>query len=277
MSVGQPKNETRMRVVAGLALLLFAGLQPAQAKLPPLLENLTNDDRIKDSQPESGAPEKVDPEKELFKVRTTDDERLQARSEVYFLTDKISNCRERSLHIPGLDLNTLSKEQREHLEQSLAAIRARQLASFLNRRGTSLAILGDNAKALNDLDEALDIDGEYAPAYNNRAWLRAQKGELKGALSDVNKALELAPQMAEAYDTRGTINLAMKKASDALADFHNSIICNPKYAEAYFHRALAHKALGNQEKSKEDQAKAKELQYPVPETPAAETAAPEKK
>lgn len=236
--------------------------QPAQANLPPILEGFTDDERIKDTPEDVASVE--DPEKDLFKVRTKSDEKLQARSEVYFLTDKISNCRERSLHIPGLDLSTLSKEKREHIEQSLAAIRARQLAGFLNKRGTSLAILGDNARALSDLDEALDVDSEYAPAYNNRAWLRAQKGELKGALSDVNKALELAPQMAEAFDTRGTINLALKKNTDALADFNSSIACNPKYAEAYFHRSVAYKMMGNQEKSKEDEAKAKELQYPVP-------------
>lgn len=250
-----PKPEAVMPV---LLLCLLTAVLPMEAKLPPVLQSFTDDDRVKDA-PEDKVDEK-NPEAEIFKVRTTNDEKLQARSEIYFLTDKITSCRDRSLHIPGLDLSTLPRERRETLEQSLAAIRARQLASLLNRRGTSLAILGDNSRALNDLDEAVNFDAEYAPAYNNRAWLRAQKGELKEALTDVNKALELAPKMAEAYDTRGAINLVLKKTGDAIEDFNVSINCNPRYAEAYFHRSIAHKLMGNLDKYKEDESRAKELE-----------------
>lgn len=196
-------------VLGSLATLLCSS--QAIAQKPPLLPSFTLNDGVTT---DDASDDNLISENNLFKVRTTGDEKLKARTEVVYLTEKIGNCRERSLHIPGLDMMSLPKDKRESLEMSLNAIRSRQLASLLNRRGTFLAILGNQNNALRDLDEAVDFDSEYAPAYNNRAWLRAQQGELNGALSDVNKALSLAPKMEEAYDTRGTINLAQKRLNE---------------------------------------------------------------
>ncbi len=238
-----------------LATLIYSS--QATAQRPPVLPGFTLNDGVATDDPGDDA---LISESDLFKVRTSGDEKLKARTEVVYLTEKIGNCRERSLHIPGLDMMSLPKDKRESLEMSLNAIRSRQLASLLNRRGTFLAILGNQNNALRDLDEAVDFDSEYAPAYNNRAWLRAQQGELSGALSDVNKALSLAPKMEEAYDTRGTINLAQKRLNEALNDFNTSIDLNDKYAEAYYHRAIAHKLLGDIASYKADENIAKQLE-----------------
>lgn len=246
----------RHSLVLGLIATLLGSSQ-AVAQKPPLLPAFTLNDGVTS---DDANDDNLISETNLFKVRTTGDEKLKARTEVVYLTEKIGNCRERSLHIPGLDLMSLPKDKRESLEMSLNAIRARQLASLLNRRGTFLAILGNQNNALRDLDEAVDFDSEYAPAYNNRAWLRAQQGELNGALSDVNKALALAPKMEEAYDTRGTINLAQKRLNEALNDFNTSIDLNDKYAEAYYHRAIAHKLLGDIASYKADENIARQLE-----------------
>ncbi|MBX9942064.1 MAG: tetratricopeptide repeat protein [Candidatus Obscuribacterales bacterium] len=258
-SKAKPVKLLYMSLTAWLAL---SGLPtaPALATLPPVLDGLSSasDDRDNKKQ--------ADPENNIFFVASTKDEKLQAQGEIYFLSDKINHFRERLPSLPGLDLSSLSEENRKIFEQNLQAlqaIQAHQLARLLNRRGTFHAILGDQLKALSDLDEAVQFDDSYAPAYNNRAWLRAQKGSLSDALADVNKALELSPKMAEAYDTRGSINLALKNLEAAIKDFDASIECNPKYAEAYFHRALAYKSMGNQEKYQSDKSKARELDYPI--------------
>ncbi len=249
------KNLSQSALLGAVTALVCGSAVLAQR--PPVLPSLTLNDGV--AADDVGDKELIT-EANLFKVRTSGDEKLKARNEVVFLTEKIGNCRERSLHIPGLDMMSLPKDKRESLEMSLNAIRSRQLASLLNRRGTFLAILGNQNNALRDLDEAVDFDSEYAPAYNNRAWLRAQQGQLSGALSDVNKALSLAPKMEEAYDTRGTINLAQKRLNEALNDFNTSIDLNDKYAEAYYHRAITHKLMGDLASYKADENVAKQLE-----------------
>lgn len=215
-----------------------------------------------DGMTEKAGEEKISSESEhdIFKVKSSGDDKLQARSKVYFLTNAITNCREHSLRIPGLDLSVLPREKRDEIERGLAAMKQRKLASLLNQRGTSHVILGDSRLAIKDLDEAVDSDAEYAPAYNNRAWVRAQLGKFELALDDINKALSLAPRMEEAYDTRGSIKLVQRKFTEALSDFNTSIDLNGKYAEAYYHRAITYKLMGDQKNSRSDSERAKKLE-----------------
>lgn len=239
-----------------LAILISsANLPCALANLPMVFPDPTGEDAPK--------KQKAVEKSSLFAVPSTTVERMEARTKISFLSEKISQAQERTLIIPDLDLTKLPKEKRELVERALAATQARRLAALLNQRGTYLAVIGDNSKALGDLDEAVTTDAGYAPAYNNRAWMRALEGDLQSALKDVNKAIELAPDMAEAYDTRGTINLAMHKLDEAMVDFTDSITKKPAYAEAYFHRALAHKAMGHKSQFVLDERRAKELGYPA--------------
>ena len=52
---------------------------------------------------------------------------------------------------------------------------------------------GDLAGALDDLNQAIEIDPKHAPAFGNRGLLRQTQGDLPGALADWRKALEVAP------------------------------------------------------------------------------------
>jgi tetratricopeptide (TPR) repeat protein len=96
-------------------------------------------------------------------------------------------------------------------ERAMAASQSRKLAALLNQRGTCLALIGERSKAISDLDEAVISDKNYAPAFNNRAWMLAQAPSRHG---NVNKAMT-SPKWPEAYDTRGTIYLALKQYEQA--------------------------------------------------------------
>ncbi|MBU6451240.1 MAG: hypothetical protein KGS72_05655 [Cyanobacteria bacterium REEB67] len=220
---------------------------PAMAILPPHGPNLADET--------SGLQDK------LFLMRSNIKERIDAQVQIPNLTDKIIRLEDPDFIKPDIDRSKLSAEKIALIEREVARHRLHILATFLYRRGTLLAVLGDNEKAMSDLGAALNSDSNYAPAYNNRACLKASEGDFDGALADANKALTLAPNFVEAYDTRGAVYLAKKQYQKARLDFDHAIAARPAYAEAFYHRALLMKALGKESDWQTDFQKAKQLGY----------------
>ncbi|MFQ6121285.1 MAG: tetratricopeptide repeat protein, partial [Methanosarcinales archaeon] len=62
---------------------------------------------------------------------------------------------------------------------------------------------GKSKEAIECYDKALELNPEYAKAYNNRGNAYYYKGELDLAIEDYNKAIKLNPDLAEAYNNRG--------------------------------------------------------------------------
>ncbi|MFA6208850.1 MAG: hypothetical protein WCT03_02110 [Candidatus Obscuribacterales bacterium] len=243
---------------AAAVAITSLGAQSAMAKLPSTFA---------DPAAEDGAKSAGSPSTNLFVVRTSTAEKMQAMSNVSLLNERISQMQENSAAAPKLNLDPnltkISPQKREMFERAMAASQSRKLAALLNQRGTCLALIGERSKAISDLDEAVISDKNYAPAFNNRAWMMAQAGNLDAAMVDVNKAIELAPEMAEAYDTRGTIHMALKEYDAAMKDFNSSVEHKDDYAEAYYHRAVLHKLQGRMSQFSADEKRAIELGYPV--------------
>lgn len=65
----------------------------------------------------------------------------------------------------------------------------RNLANLYNVRGLCLAEKGDLQKALADLDKAVELDGKFAEALANRAFIKKAAGDLAGGKADAQAAL----------------------------------------------------------------------------------------
>lgn len=92
--------------------------------------------------------------------------------------------------------------------------------------------------------KAIELNPNYAEAYNNRGVAYYDKGEFNKAIEDYNKAIELNPNDAEAYNNRG---VAYKKKGDifkAIEDYTKAIELNPNLAEAYNNIANAYLKIG---------------------------------
>jgi lipoprotein NlpI len=77
----------------------------------------------------------------------------------------------------------------------------------------------------------------------------AQKGDLDKAIDDFDQAIELDPQNADAYYNRGRIKNQLKEWDEAVADFTRSIKLNPQNADAYLNRGFAEISRGNLDES----------------------------
>lgn len=84
--------------------------------------------------------------------------------------------------------------------------------------------------------KAIELDRNFACAYNNRGFSYTALEQYKKAIADYNQAIKLDPKCADAYYNRGIRYVDMEKYEKAMADYDQAIKNNPKYAMAYYNR-----------------------------------------
>jgi tetratricopeptide (TPR) repeat protein len=100
-------------------------------------------------------------------------------------------------------------------------------AAELMKRGLLLKEKGDNDRALDAFNRALELKPSDAALYNVRGLCRRSKGDYDGAINDFDKAIALYPTFAEAFNNRGVVKLSKKDYAGAIADFAKDIELSP--------------------------------------------------
>ena len=86
-------------------------------------------------------------------------------------------------------------------------------------RGISKNDLKDYNGAISDYTKAIELNPNYASAYNNRGNSKDDLKDYYGAISDFNKAIELDPNYANAYKNRGISKENLGDLNNACADW----------------------------------------------------------
>ena len=73
-------------------------------------------------------------------------------------------------------------------------------------------------KALEDCDDAVDLDSKNKSYLDSRAWVYLRMGKLQKSLSDFDRALAIDPKHAWSLYGRGQVNLALGKTERGQAD-----------------------------------------------------------
>lgn len=128
---------------------------------------------------------------------------------------------------------------------------------------------GKNARfdyrgAIEDFDQALEIEPRNVFALNGRCWARALwNAQLRDALDDCNRALNQKPYDAATLNTRGFLYFRMGEWQKSVDDYTQAIRYNWKNASSYYMRGLGYLKLGEKTKAKFDIDKAKELDFGI--------------
>lgn len=154
-------------------------------------------------------------------------------------------------------------EQSEQLALGYAA-RARE-ALLANKYDEAIQLAGKAIELRSDLAEAYLVRGEALGYRASEQSFQHPSDpdaatEKKRALGDIETAIELAPDLAPAFVARGLWRLDAGQVQDAISDFTRAIEIDPQYGEAYYHRAIASEEV-NPEQSRLDSRKAEELGY----------------
>lgn len=113
--------------------------------------------------------------------------------------------------------------------------------------------------AIKHFTKAIQLDPNYAIAYNRRGNAYYKKGQYDKAIEENNEAIELEPNYAVAYNDRGLSYYEKRQYDRAIEDFSKAIKLEPDYAEAYNNRSLAYDRKGQHGIAIEDYNKAIEL------------------
>ena len=123
-------------------------------------------------------------------------------------------------------------------ERAIGYYGLRDEVAYFNLATAHIAV-GELDSALDDLNEAIEIQPDWAPAYSYRGTIRAIMGDYEQAIQDYGRAIELDPDDAQAHRDRGALYYRVLADYDrALQDFTEAIRCNPGYVDAYYGRAF---------------------------------------
>ncbi len=133
-------------------------------------------------------------------------------------------------------------------------------------RGKIHAGLNDNGRALEDFTASLKINPKHEKSFLERGIIKSKENQLPQALDDFNNALKLDPKDAAVYNNRGIVYKKMGQWEQALADYSRALAFNPRSGQAYVNRSSVWKELKRYNEAKNDIQKAQELGFPVDST-----------
>ena len=130
------------------------------------------------------------------------------------------------------------------LDYTMAIQLESDFAEAYNNRGNVKDELGQHFTAISDYDTAIRLKPDYAGAYLNRGVAKAKLGQHFAAISDYDTAIQLNPNYAKAYNGRGIAKTSLRQYFAAIKDFDMAIQLRPDFALAYVNRGVPKKKLG---------------------------------
>jgi len=140
-----------------------------------------------------------------------------------------------------------------------------QYALAYNNRGYVHYTQKDFAQALQDLNQAIALNPNYAMAYNNRGKVYDKLKEYQRAWEDYDRAIRLKPDFTAAYVNRGNVYFMRQDYDLALMDYDRAIALKPDYAAAYHSRATIYHQQGDIEQARTNYTRAKSLDPKLPD------------
>ncbi|HEY9601961.1 MAG TPA: DnaJ domain-containing protein [Allocoleopsis sp.] len=171
-------------------------------------------------------------------------ERFKEICEAY---EVLSDSVQRSQYDQGFDPKSFW-EQREGMRPQDYYVRA-----------ASKALAKDYQGALEDYNQAVALNPQFAEAYLKRGAIRYRLGDDRGVLKDCNAALSINPDLAPAYYYQGRARYRLGYTQAAIDAYTQAIAKEPDRADAYYYRGLANEDVQEIALAVEDLHKASEL------------------
>jgi tetratricopeptide (TPR) repeat protein len=132
-------------------------------------------------------------------------------------------------------------------------------AGAYNNRGITRSELGDNQSAIDDFTQAININPNCADAYCNRGNAHSELGDNQSAIDDFTQAININPNCADAYCNRGNAHSELGDKQGAIDDYTQATKIHPNDADGYYNRGGQHLFLGNRQSAIDDYQKAADI------------------
>jgi len=118
------------------------------------------------------------------------------------------------------------------------------LVSAYFHRAAAYLQRGDFNFAIQDYDQAIRLNPQYAAAYHNRGIIHARNGEYERAVQDYDEAIRLDPNDAGAFINRGVVYQDKRQYEPAIADYSQAIRIDPKNPYGFMNRGNTYEEIG---------------------------------
>ncbi len=109
------------------------------------------------------------------------------------------------------------------------------------KRGVLLQQQRRDAQARQAYLDVINIDPDFAPAYNNLAWMQAEAGQqLDQASQWATKAVKLEPNNPAFRDTQGWVYRAQRRFEEAETVLEKAATMAPPIADVHYHLGLVY-------------------------------------
>ena len=122
----------------------------------------------------------------------------------------------------------------------------------LSNRAMALLRLGRYDAALQDIENYIALNRENYLGYLGRGTIYSAQGKFDAALRDFNQAIMLAPTLSDGYLNRSTVYISLGRYDAALTDLDEALRHNPRAAEVYANRGYVNLQLGRPEDAVRD-------------------------
>ena len=102
-------------------------------------------------------------------------------------------------------------------------------------RGLQALGIGDNEAAISSFDQVVELQPDFAEAWNKRATANYMLGRFDASVIDIHKTLSLEPRHFGALSGLGLINLALGREHEALKVFEAALGIHPYLSGADTH------------------------------------------
>ncbi len=129
---------------------------------------------------------------------------------------------------------------------------ASNLTIAFTNRGNAYNYKGEYDRAIQDFDQAIRLNPNYAYAFNGRGNAYNGKGEYDTAIQDFDQAIHLIPTYGYAFNGRGNAYNDKGEHDRAIQDYDEAIRLNPNYAYAFNGRGNAYNSKGEYDRAIQD-------------------------
>ncbi|MGB7001057.1 MAG: tetratricopeptide repeat protein [Halobacteriota archaeon] len=123
-----------------------------------------------------------------------------------------------------------------------------EYAAAWNNKGCALRDLGRYEEAIAACDKAIEIDPQLAAAWNNKGGTLRDLGRYEEAIAAYDKAVEIDPQLALAWYNKGfALHEVVGRYEEAIAAYDKAIEIDPQLADVWNNKGFALRDLGRSE------------------------------
>ena len=177
---------------------------------------------------------------EMLKAMMSDKQSLEDATERYKNLQAEYDALKKQMEDLKQSYNSANSAQRDEIKRSIAQNNKYFEAFLALESGNNFYFNTNYQQAISEYTRAIEINPNFAEAYNNRGNAKFSMRNYQQAIGDYQNALRLNKVDARLYNNLGNVYLIQQDYNAAIQEYTQAINLNPNLFSAYYNRALAY-------------------------------------